>query len=129
MIDNIEAIAEELGELQDDFYFGFFFKKISDRLKKLSNPWISESTKPEQKEDVILKIIIDGEPEIAIGYWIPQYKFKSAGFDGANDEYCEEADDYFFKEGWYLKASDGCEFTSWATDGTVIEWMKIPGIK
>jgi hypothetical protein len=44
------------------------------------------------------------------------------------DEYCEEKDMYFLKEGWYELCENGNdEYNSWFIhEGTVTHWMPLP---
>jgi hypothetical protein len=56
--------------------------------------------------------------------WCPRWTEESCSEDNDNDEYCEEKDQYYVREGWY--ETNGFEETHWKVDTEPSHWMPMP---
>lgn len=58
--------------------------------------------KPECQKSVLIAYTDDnGKDRVTIGWYAPRFTIESSSFDGeVDDEYHEDMDEYFIKEGW-----------------------------
>lgn len=68
-----------------------------------------------------------GMKRTIIGHHLERFKEESNGEYEANDEYSDELDNYFYKEGWYEQLDNWDEYGSVAVYmGNVTHWMPLP---
>lgn len=68
-----------------------------------------------------------GRNRIVVAHFWERWKAESNCEDGANDEYSEALDNYFYKEGWYEQVDNWDDFYAIAVnEGEVSHWMPLP---
>ena len=68
-----------------------------------------------------------GKQRFIVGHYLERWKEESNQDDDAPEEYSEELDNYFYKEGWYEQQDNWDNYGSIAVhQGKVSHWMPLP---
>lgn len=95
----------------------------------MKNEWISvEDRLPEHGVNVLVTYKNSmRRNRVIVGHRLERYRCESSCEDGENDEYCEEKDNYFLKEGWYEQQDNWGEYSSISVnEGEPTHWMPLP---
>lgn len=91
--------------------------------------WISvEERLPEAHKNVLVHYVNGfGKYRIVKAFYAPQYTIESDPEGDAYDEYHEESDTFYLREGWYECIDNWDEWSSInITEGKVSHWMPLP---
>ncbi|CAL67417.1 DUF551 domain-containing protein [Christiangramia forsetii] len=88
--------------------------------------WISvEDRLPETGIPVVIYGINDyGKERRLRAFYAPKFSIYADCYEGDNDEYCEEKDEYFIPEGWYEQNEYEC--TNWYVGFKPTHWQPLP---
>ena len=93
-----------------------------------SSMWVSVDDKlPDAGEKVLATFENShGKRRTICGHLVPRWTIES-DCDDAYDEYSEEKDAYYLREGWYENIENWGDFSSvYVCDGEVTHWMPLP---
>jgi hypothetical protein len=70
----------------------------------------------------------DGHKRTILARYIPRWtiEVECCEYSELYDDYCEEKDAFFYKEGWYEHVYNWDDFTSFVPDGRITHWMPLP---
>ena len=90
--------------------------------------WISVKDKlPPHGVNVLVAYVNDwGKNRIVIGHYLERWREESY-CDECSDEYSEELDNYFLKQGWYENLDNWGDYSSVVIhEGEVSHWAELP---
>ena len=89
--------------------------------------WISvEDRLPEKKVLATYKNRA-GNNRIIVADYFPRFTVESNAEYDDYDEYCEEKDTYYYREGWYEQQDNWGDYASiYVNEGKVTHWMPLP---
>lgn len=91
------------------------------------DPWISVKDRLPGKKCLATYKNRLGNRRIIIAEYIRQYEVESNGEDDSYDEYCEEKDNYYYREGWYEQQDNWGEYACiYVHEGEVTHWQPLP---
>ncbi len=94
-----------------------------------SGEWISvKDALPSHGANVLATFTNDyGKQRVIVGHYLERWREEST-FDGNDDdEYSEELDYYFMKQGWYENTENWGDYSAVAvSEGVVTHWMSLP---
>lgn len=92
--------------------------------------WQPIITAPHSKRVLIHYKNSLGNSRIIKAKFVPRYTVESEHGDWANDEYCEERDEYYYIGGWYEIIDNWDELSAvYVTEGVPDMWYPLPVIE
>lgn len=91
--------------------------------------WISVDERLPDAETKVLAAFLNSHqlPRRICGMYIPRWTVASGGEADCPDEYSEEEDEYYLREGWYECIENWGELSSvYVCEGEITHWMPLP---
>ena len=127
LIDEIQALAETDSRI--------FLTNIHERRILYSeiielcqqSQWISIDDRLPDKKVLATYKNSAGKNRIIVAEHFKRFEIESMGESDDYDEYCEDKDAYFYREGWYEQQDNWGEYASiFVNEGDVTHWQPLP---